>query len=142
MHTPIYVLKFPKEITDQPIICHLVRKFDLDFNILKADILLQQEGFLVLQMMGHKQNVTKGLGYLRDQGVVVENLATSMRRDDNKCYECGACTGVCPTGALSVHQPDMAIPFDPKKCTACGLCVPVCPVRAMQVSLDPITLAA
>ncbi len=142
MHTPIYVLKFPKEITDQPIICHLVRKFDLDFNILKADILLQQEGFLVLQLMGHKENVTKGLAYLRDQGVVVENLATSMRRDDNKCYECGACTGVCPTGALSVHQPEMAIPFDPKKCTACGLCVPVCPVRAMQVSLDPITLAA
>jgi len=142
MHTPIYVLKFPKEITDQPIICHLVRKFDVDFNILKADILLQQEGFLVLQIMGHKENITKGIAYLRDQGVTVENLATNMRRDDDKCYQCGACTGICPTGALSVNRPDMAILFDPKKCTACGLCVPVCPVRAMQVSLDPMNLAA
>jgi ferredoxin len=60
----------------------------------------------------------------------------SIRRDDEKCYQCGACTGVCPTGALSVNRPDMAIPFDPEKCTACGLCVAVCPARAMEVSLN------
>ena len=72
----------------------------------------------------------------------MENLATSMNRDDDKCFQCGACTGICPTGALSMHRPDMTIPFDPEKCTACGLCVPVCPVRAMQVSLDPLNLAA
>ncbi len=142
MYTRIYVLKFPKDVTDQPIICNLVKQFDVDFNILKADILLQQEGILVLQLKGHKENVNNGLAYLKDQGVVVENLATSMHRDDDKCYQCGACTGVCPTGALSVTRPEMAIPFDPEKCTACGLCVPVCPVRAMQVSLDPMNLAA
>jgi len=142
MYTRIYVLKFPKDVTDQPIVCNLVKQFDIDFNILKADILLQQEGILVLQLKGHKENVTKGIAYLKEQGVVVENLATSMRRDDEKCFQCGACTGICPTGALSMHRPDMAIPFDPEKCTACGLCVPVCPVRAMQVSLDPMNLAA
>ena len=142
MYTRIYVLKFPKDITDQPIVCNLVKKFDVDFNILKADILLQQEGILVLQLKGHRENINKGLAYLKEQGVAVENLATSMRRDDDKCYQCGACTGICPTGALSMHRPDMAIPFDPEKCTACGLCVPVCPVRAMQVSLDPMNLAA
>lgn len=49
MYTRIYLLKFPKDITDQPIICNLVKQFDIDFNILKADILLQQEGILVLQ---------------------------------------------------------------------------------------------
>ena len=142
MYSRIYVLKFPKEITDQPIICNLVKKFDVDFNILRADILLQQEGILVLQLKGHKENITKGLAYLEKQGVAVENLSTSMRRDDDKCFQCGACTGICPTGALSMHRPDMTIPFDPEKCTACGLCVPVCPVRAMQVSLDPLNLAA
>lgn len=142
MYTRIYLLKFPKDITDQPIICNLVKQFDIDFNILKADILLQQEGILVLQLKSHKENIRKGIAYLEEQGVSVENLATNMRRDDDKCFQCGACTGICPTGALSMHRPEMDIPFDPEKCTACGLCVPVCPVRAMQVSLDPMNLAA
>lgn len=135
MYTRIYVLKFPKEITDQPIICNLVKKYDLEFNILKAAILLQQEGLLVLQLKGHKTNIDKGLAYLREQGVQVESVASTIRRDEEKCYQCGACTGICPTGALSIHRPDMTVIFEPERCTGCGLCVAVCPVRAMQVSL-------
>jgi L-aspartate semialdehyde sulfurtransferase ferredoxin len=135
LYTRIYLLKFPKEITDQPIICNLVRKFDLEFNILKAAILLQQEGLLILQLKGHKTNIEKGLTYLRQQGVKVESLASTVRRDEEKCYQCGACTGICPTNALSIHRPDMAVLFQPESCSGCGLCVTVCPVRAMQVSL-------
>ncbi|MDP2105748.1 MAG: 4Fe-4S binding protein, partial [Desulfobulbaceae bacterium] len=67
----------------------------------------------------------------------VESLATVVNRDEEKCFQCGACTGLCPTGALAVKRPEMSVPFDPEKCTGCGLCVTVCPVRAMSVSLDP-----
>lgn len=136
MNTRIHVLRFPKEVIDQPIICNLVKRYDLEFNILKATILLQQEGVMVLELKGHKANVKKGLEYLRKLGVHVESLAGSINRDDEKCYQCGACTGICPTGALYVHRPDMAVLFDPGKCTACGLCVNVCPARAMEVSLN------
>ncbi len=136
MNTRIYVLRFPKEVIDQPIICNLVRKYDVEFNILKATILLQQEGIMVLQLKGHKENVKKGLDYIKKLGVKVDSLAGSIRRDDDKCYQCGACTGICPTGALYVHRPDMEIIFDTDKCTACGLCVHVCPARAMEVSID------
>ena len=136
MNTRIYVLRFPKEVIDQPIICNLVRKYDVEFNILKATILLQQEGVMVLQLKGHKENVKKGLNYIKKLGVKVETLAGSIHRDDDKCYQCGACTGICPTGALHVHRPDMEIIFAPDKCTACGLCVHVCPARAMEVSID------
>lgn len=136
MNTRIYVLRFPKEVIDQPIICNLVRKYDVEFNILKATILLQQEGVMVLQLKGHKENVKKGLAYIKKLGVKVETLAGSIHRDDEKCYQCGACTGICPTGALHIHRPDMEIIFDPDKCTACGLCVHVCPARAMEVSVD------
>lgn len=136
MNTRIYVLRFPKEVIDQPIICNLVKKYDVEFNILKATILLQQEGVMVLQLKGHKENVKKGLAYIKKLGVKVETLAGSIHRDDEKCYQCGACTGICPTGALHTHRPDMEIIFDPDKCTACGLCVQVCPARAMEVSVD------
>lgn len=136
MNTRIYVLKFPKEVIDQPIICNVVKKYDVEFNILKAQILLQQEGVMVIEFMGHKANVKKGIDYLKSVGVKVQSMAGNINRDDEKCYQCGACTGICPTGALSLHRPDMAVIFDADKCTACGLCVPVCPARAMEVSLN------
>ena len=136
MHTRIYVLRFPKAIIDKPIICHLVKKFDVEFNILQATINLEQEGIMVLEIMGHKENVTKAVNYLKNQQVEVERLTASIRRDDERCFQCGACTGICPTEALSIKRPEMAVLFDPEKCTGCGLCVTVCPVRAMEVSIS------
>ena len=136
MYTRMLVLKFPKEITDQPIICRLVKEYDVEFNILKADILVQQEGLMVLELRGAKGNVDKGIKYLKKLGVHIKSLAASISRDDEKCFQCGACTGICPTGALFVSRPEMAILFDPDKCSGCGLCVTLCPVRAMEVSLN------
>ena len=137
MHNRIFVLKFSKENIDQPIICKLVKEYDVEFNIIKANIDLQQQGLMVLELIGHKDNVKKGLHYLESVGVEVEKVASSIRRDDDKCFQCGACTGICSTGALNISRPDMAVLFDPEKCSACGLCVAVCPVRAMAVCLEP-----
>ncbi len=136
MYKRIYVLKFPKENIDQPIICKLVKEYDVEFNILKADINLQEEGVIVLELLGRKANVEEGVRYLKTGGVKVERVAAAIRRDDDKCFQCGACTGICPTGALSIERPEMAVRFDPEICSGCGLCVAVCPVRAMAVSLE------
>ena len=136
MYVRLFVLRFPKETSDLPIICKLVKQYDVEFNILKATILPHHEGIMVLELMGHKSNVKEAIAYLKSFGVTIERLSTIIRRDDEKCFECGACTGICPTAALHIHRPDMAVLFDPDKCTGCGLCVAVCPVRAMEVSLD------
>ncbi len=136
MYTRIYVLRFPKDIVDQPLICKLVKEFDLEFNILKAAIDLQNEGLLVLDIRGHKANVDEGLAYLKEQGVLAERIATTVRRDLESCVQCGICTGICPTSALSLARPKMEVVFDPDSCSGCGLCVSVCPVRAMAVSIN------
>jgi len=136
VYVRLFVLRFPKETSDLPIICKLVKQYDVEFNILKATILPHHEGLMVLEIMGHKSNVKDALAYLKSFGVSIERVSTIIRRDDDKCFECGACTGICPTAALHIHRPDMAVLFDPDKCTGCGLCVAVCPVRAMEVSLD------
>ena len=138
MYTRIYFLRFPKETSDQPIISQLVRRYDIEFNILKADILPQREGIMIIELKGLRENVQEALSYLKDLGVKVERLAGKIRRDEGRCFQCGACTGVCPVGALSIRRPDMAVMFDPEKCTGCGLCVTACPVRAMEVSFDEI----
>lgn len=135
MYNRIYILRFPKVTSSEPIIYQLVKQYDVEFNILKADILPQRDGLMILGLKGTKVNVGKGLAYLQERGVKVERLAASIRRDDEKCFQCGVCTGVCPVGALSLHRPDMAVLFDPEKCTGCSLCVPICPVRAMEISL-------
>ncbi len=136
MYSRIYVLRFPKETSDKPIICKLVKQYDVEFNILKATILPHDEGLMVLELMGHKARIKEALNYLKGFGVAIESVSTIIRRDDDKCFQCGACTGICPASALYIHRPDMAVIFDADKCTGCGLCVPVCPVRAMEVSLN------
>lgn len=134
MATRIYILRFPKETSSEPMIYQLVKQYDIEFNILKADILPQREGVMILELKGVKDKVKKALDYLKSFGVQAERLAAAINRDDEKCFQCGACTGVCPVGALAIKRPEMEVIFDPEKCTGCSLCVPICPVRAMEVS--------
>lgn len=42
------------------------------------------------------------------------------------CTRCGSCSGVCPTGAITVGEDKYPV-LDPHKCIACGLCGDVCP---------------
>jgi len=141
MHNRIYVLRFQKNTSNQPVIYHLVKEFDIEFNILKADILPQREGLMILGLKGTRENIKDGLAYLESYGVSIKKLATVINRDEQKCYQCGACTGVCPVSALYVRKSDMAVIFEPEICTGCGQCVPICPVRAMEVSLEQEVLA-
>lgn len=135
MYARIYILRFPKESSQRPFIYELIKKYDVEANILKADILPHREGMMVLELRGNKSSIRQGLDYLRSFDVEVERLAAEVRRDEHLCFQCGSCTGVCPSGALHIRREDMAVLFDPEKCTGCMVCVTLCPVRAMDVSL-------
>ena len=137
--TRIYLLRYPKETSNQPIISHLVQRYEVEFNILKADIRPQRDGIMVVELKGQKEKVVDALDYLKSLGVKAERLAGKVHRDEKKCFQCGACTGICPVGALYIQRPTMEVIFDPEKCTACGLCVAGCPVRAMKISFDPMS---
>lgn len=133
MHSKILILRFPKTEVKKPIVCHLAKDFDLLFNILNAGILPRKEGYMVLELSGSRKNFQKGVKFLKSQGVDVQNASQEVERDEVTCTHCGACTAVCPTGALAVQQPDMSVRFDQKKCSVCELCVPTCPTRSMKV---------
>ena len=134
MYSKILILRFPVTEAQKPLVCNLARDYDLTFNILKATIFPRKEGMLVLELWGNPDKFKEGVKYLKSQGVDVQNAGQEVTRDNAKCTQCGACTAVCPTGALSVERPEMTVAFDPKKCSACELCVPTCPTRAMNVS--------
>ncbi|KPJ77264.1 MAG: (Fe-S)-binding protein [Deltaproteobacteria bacterium SG8_13] len=133
MYSRILRLRFPKTISTQPIVCYLTKDYDLVFNILNATVLPRKEGVMVMELSGSKKNFKDGLRYLKDQGIQVENASQEVKRDKNKCTHCGACTAVCPTGALAVERPEMSVRFSQEKCSVCELCVPACPTRAMEI---------
>ncbi len=136
MYSRMLVLRFSKEIVDKPIITNLVRDHNLTFNILKAQIFPRKEGMLVMELRGEKDDFEKGFRYLEEMGVCVEPVGQGIRRDDERCFQCGSCTAVCPTGALHINRPRMEVEFESERCSACELCVKTCPVRAMIVTFD------
>ena len=132
MYSKILILRFPKTEVKKPLVCYLARDYDLVFNILNAGILPRKEGYMVLELSGTRKNFKDGVAYLKAQGVDVQNASQEIRRDEETCTHCGACTAVCPTGALSIQRPEMVVIFDQQKCSVCELCIPTCPTRAMK----------
>lgn len=133
MYSRMLVLRFPKTEVENPIVCFLASDFNLTFNILKATILPRKEGVMVMELSGKRKDFNKGVQYLKKHGVQVQAADRDIKRNTTICTHCGACTAVCPTGALSIKRPEMSVEFKQKKCSVCGLCVPACPPRAMEV---------
>jgi len=127
------VLHFPHEQVDKPIVSKLVRDYNIDFNILKASITPREEGLLVLELTGEDTDYKRGLEYLSSCGVSIQPLSQDIRRNEERCTHCGACTAVCPTLALRIDRESMQVIFDQEECVACELCINACPPRAMEI---------
>lgn len=133
MFSQILILRFPQTEVGKPIVCNLVKDYDLIFNILNATIFPRKEGMMVMELSGTKRNFRQGVQYLKDKGVQVQNAGQEVKHIKKKCTHCGSCTAVCPTGALSIQRPEMFVHFDQKKCSVCELCLTACPPRAMEI---------
>jgi len=129
------VLTFPHKLLDKPIVYKLVKEYNLVFNILQARITPKEEGLLILELTGKKEDYAKGVKFLTDMGVTIQPLSQDVKRDDSRCTHCGLCVSICPTEALVVNKKSMQVDFDASKCIACEICVKTCPVRAMEVKL-------
>jgi ferredoxin len=125
------VLHFPPDITGQPVVCRLVKDFDLTFNLIKASVSPGEEGLMVMELSGDQENYDKGVKYLTEAGVRIQSLSQDVIRDESRCTHCGACIAICPTEAFSLEPETRKVLFDHNKCVVCGLCVKACPPRAM-----------
>jgi len=127
------VLHFPFGLVDQPILCQLVKEYNLTFNILKASINPKEEGILILELSGKNSNYKQGIQYLKQIGIEIQSLSQDVVRDEEKCTDCGVCVPICPTNALLMDAKTNRIQFLNEKCVVCELCVKACPYQAMEV---------
>jgi len=127
------VLHFPSRLVEQPIIYRLIKEYDLTFNILKASVIPDKEGLLVLELSGEQENYDRGIKYLARTGVNIQSLSQNVLRNESRCTHCGACITICPTGAFELDQTSRQVTFVNEKCIACELCIKACPPRAMEL---------
>jgi ferredoxin len=127
------VLRFPKRAVKRPLIYRLAKDYNLEFNILKASITPEEEGLLVLELKGDREEYDKGISFLMKAGVKIQPLSQDVTRNEARCTNCGACVTVCPAGAFELEPQTRRVKFINDKCIACGICITACPPRAMEV---------
>jgi len=127
------VLHFPRRLVDRPIVYRLIKDYNLEFNILKASVTPDEEGLMVIELIGEQTEYDEGIKYLTKTGVRIQSLSQNIIRNEERCTHCGACITICPTGAFEIEPLTRLVKFYDDKCLACGLCIKACPPRAMEV---------
>ena len=127
------ILRYSPDLVGDPIVYLLVKEYDLIPNIIKASVNPDKEGYILLGLTGEKENYKRAIERLQEIGISVQSLVDRVNWDEDKCTQCGACTAVCPSQALSLQRPEMTVTFDGDKCVVCHMCIQACPVNAVPL---------
>jgi L-aspartate semialdehyde sulfurtransferase ferredoxin len=126
---------FPGNVVTKPIVYHMVKDFDLIVNILHADIGINKAGKLTADIEGESGKIEAALKFIEDEGIEYKLFNKTIIWQEDACVHCGACTAVCPTGALRMDSGgDWSLTFDKEKCLVCELCLKACPLRVMSIT--------
>lgn len=129
------VLTFPEKIVTKPITYKLVKDFDIQFNILRAEINADVEGKILLEVKGEKDKVEAGINYLINEGITIKDASKDIIIDKEKCINCGLCPSLCITKALIMDKENHELIFEKNKCILCGFCENCCPVNAIRLKI-------
>lgn len=135
MATEKLMLNFSSKIVKKPIVYRIVKDFDLEFNILRAEITSELEGKMLLEIKGSKEKIKECKEYLLREGVELKEAAKGIILDKDACVNCGICISLCLGKALYVKEGTYEVDFDKDKCILCGLCLNCCPVNAIKSKL-------
>lgn len=135
MITRRLILNFPEKIVTKPITYRLVKDYDLQFNILRAEITADVTGKILIEIMGNKNKIEEGIKFLEGEGVSIQEASKDIIVDKEQCMDCGVCTSICITQALILDKNNYQLIFDKDKCILCGFCQNCCPVNAIKLNI-------
>ncbi len=127
-----YVLGYDSGTVSEPILWKLIKDFNVQVNILKASISPGLEGSLLVELHAEQDGdgentIEKALAWLNSIGVSCVSVAKRLSWNEDLCVDCGACSGVCFSQALTMDRESWKLHADKDTCTACGNCVKACP---------------
>jgi NAD-dependent dihydropyrimidine dehydrogenase PreA subunit len=118
-----------------PLTYRLAVDFNIASNIIRAQVAPNQIGTLVLELAGDIDALESAIEWMRSQDIGVSLVNHEIVIDDEKCVDCGLCTGVCPTGALVLDKNSFMLKFLRSQCVVCEQCIPACPLQAISTNL-------
>jgi len=122
-------LRFSPSIVSNTLISDTIKRFDINFNILRADI-SPKGGNMLVEISG--QQAEESIQYMEDQGIQVFPVKKVVKQDEEKCIDCGACVSLCPVNAISIKE-DWSVEIDNQSCIGCGFCTLSCPMKAINL---------
>ncbi len=128
-------LTFPKRTVQMPVTYKLAKDFNVAANIIRAQVAPNQIGTLVVELSGDIDELDAAIDWMRAQDINVSLLGREILIDEDSCVDCGLCTGVCPTEALTLNPQDFKLNFARSRCIVCEQCIPTCPVQAISTNL-------
>jgi L-aspartate semialdehyde sulfurtransferase ferredoxin len=128
-------LTFPRQSIHMPVTYRLAKDFNVAANIIRAQVTPNQVGTLVVELLGDIDEVNAAIDWMRSQEIRISSASGEIVIDDRICVDCGLCTGVCPTQALSLDFKTFHLHFDRSRCIVCEQCIPSCPVQAISSNL-------
>lgn len=126
-------MTFPPSKVTFPLMTKLVREYELEVNILHADIRLNKTGKLIVELTGENNKIEDAMEYIQEQDIEYHVFNGTLKWNEEECVHCGACTSVCPPRALAITPPDYLLSYDREKCLVCGLCTKACPLNIMHL---------
>ncbi len=128
-------LTFPKNTVHLPLTYRLAKDFNIAANIIRAQVAPNQVGKLVVQLQGDIDEIDAAIEWMRGIEIQVSQMSGEIAIDENLCVDCGLCTGVCPTEALTLDRDTFRLKFSRSRCVVCEQCIPICPVEAISTNL-------
>ena len=128
-------LTFPQRTVHRPITYRLAKDFNVAANIIRAQVAPNQVGKLVVELLGDIDELEAAIEWMRSQDIVVSFASREILIDEDSCVDCGLCTGVCPTEALTLDPETFQLKFWRSRCVVCEQCIPTCPVQAISTNL-------
>jgi ferredoxin len=128
-------LTFPKRTIQMPVTYRLAKDFNVAANIIRAQVAPNQIGKLVVELSGDIDELDAAIDWMRSQDIHVSLVSREILIDEDSCVDCGLCTGVCPTEALTLDPKTFKLNFTRSRCIVCEQCIPTCPVQAISTNL-------
>lgn len=129
------VLTFPESTVTKPLIYRLVKDFDLEFNIMRAEITADIEGKMLIEIKGIRQNIENGIAFLQKEGIGIQDASKDIILDKDQCINCSLCPSLCITDALTMDKKSHKLIFNKDKCILCGFCENSCPAGAIKLKI-------